>query len=279
MKTALLLSVTMLLATVTHGQSMEDVIYKTDGSILRGSIIEQDFTNKRYRIQLKGGSIFGVAETDIQKITKEPVFTSPQTLVASTPITAIQPEAQAPSQMPMQSLMPQPDPISSVLHIGTLGHNIHYPIDGFFEDRERVERYTGARLAMELIHSDHIATRYGLEGGSLDTVEIIDSNNNVLDEFEASYEKDYMGVDASVILSTNLQKGWQFHTGLGIFNHIYITDNESEQFTGSQIEIGLGYSWENVQLGFQLEGMMSSDYPDEVDSQTSATLQLGFNFR
>lgn len=279
MKAGLLL-VTILLTTTSYSQTLEDVIYKTDGSILRGSIIEQDFTNKRYRIQLQGGSIFGVAEVDIQKITKEPAFnpspTVPQTQTAQIP------NVVQPSYLGTMGNNPVPEPIAltdSVLSFGILAHSVHYPTNNLFEDTEEVERYKGARLAMELIHSDHIATRYGLEGGSLDRIEVVDGDNDVIEEYEASYDRDFMGIDASVILSTNLQKGWQFHTGLGLFNHIYITDNESEQYTGSQFELGLGYSWQSVQLGFQVEAMLSSDYPDNVSGQTSASLQLGFNFQ
>lgn len=273
---ALIVGIAVLFSSASYSQSMEDVIYKSDGSILRGSIIEQDFTNQRYRIQLQGGSIFGVAESDILKITKEPTFNHRVEPIAQT-YSTIQPTSIQPISHTANS---QPTAlIDSVLSLGFLAHSVHYPTNDAFNDNERVERFKGARLAMELIHSEHLATRYGLEGGSLDRIEIINEDNDVLDEFAPDYEREFLGIDASLILSTNLQRGWQFHTGLGLFNHIYVTDDQSEQYTGSQLELGLGYSWQSVQLGFQVEAMLASDYPDEVSGQTSASLQLGFNFQ
>ncbi len=58
-------------STAVHSQSSQDVIYKKDGSILRGVIIEQDFNNNIYKIQLAGGSIFVVQGEDLERISKE----------------------------------------------------------------------------------------------------------------------------------------------------------------------------------------------------------------
>ena len=275
----LILIMAMSLAAATHSQSTEDVIYKTDGSILRGTIIEQDFTNQRYRIQLQGGSIFGVAESDIQKITKEPIF---KAQIAAEPQQLPTPEAVTAS-----SFTPVPTPqkiathqgIDSVLYIGPMGHNLYYPIENTYQEIEKVERYKGLRLGMENILSEHIAARFGLEGGSLSSIQLIDSDNDVIDELPTTFERDYLGLDATLVLSTNLQKGWQFNTGLGLFSHTYVTDSESEHFSGSHLELGVGYSWQSVQLAVHGRAMLGSDYPDEIDGQSSVSLQLGFNFQ
>jgi hypothetical protein len=47
-----------------------DVVYLTDGSVIRGMIIEQ-FPNKSLKIETRDGSIFGIDFSRIQKITKE----------------------------------------------------------------------------------------------------------------------------------------------------------------------------------------------------------------
>lgn len=69
----------LLLSALSHSTEYEDVIYKKDGSILRGTLIEQDFENKRYKIQLTGGSVFVIEQTDVIKITKEVPITHKQT--------------------------------------------------------------------------------------------------------------------------------------------------------------------------------------------------------
>ncbi|MCW5909019.1 MAG: hypothetical protein KIS94_14230 [Chitinophagales bacterium] len=57
-------------------ESMEDVVYLKSGNIYRGIIIEQ-VPNESIKIQIAGGSVFSIAVSEIQKITKEQRWKSP----------------------------------------------------------------------------------------------------------------------------------------------------------------------------------------------------------
>lgn len=56
--------------------NLEEVVYLKNGSILRGTIIEQ-IPNQTLKIQTKDGSVFVCNFSEIEKITKEKVFISP----------------------------------------------------------------------------------------------------------------------------------------------------------------------------------------------------------
>lgn len=58
-----------------QGQNMEDVIYLKNGSIIHGTIIEQ-VPNESLKIKTKDGSVFVYKMADLDKITKEPIHNS-----------------------------------------------------------------------------------------------------------------------------------------------------------------------------------------------------------
>lgn len=57
-------------ATLSYGQSLQDVVYPKNGSIIRGIIVEQ-VPNQSLKIQTKDKNIFVFNFTEIEKITKE----------------------------------------------------------------------------------------------------------------------------------------------------------------------------------------------------------------
>lgn len=71
---SILLGIFMLVATVASAQTLEDAIYLKNGTIYRGTIIEQ-VPGETYKIQITGGTVFSVTVAEVQKITKEPVKT------------------------------------------------------------------------------------------------------------------------------------------------------------------------------------------------------------
>jgi len=58
-------------------QSLEDVVYLKDGSIIRGIIIEQ-IPNVSLKIQTRDGSVFVFPMEKVEKISKEPRITGPE---------------------------------------------------------------------------------------------------------------------------------------------------------------------------------------------------------
>lgn len=64
---------TFLATTSLFAQPLEDVVYLKDGTIVRGTIIEQ-IPDELLKIQTQGGSMFVYTLEDIAKIVKEPVL-------------------------------------------------------------------------------------------------------------------------------------------------------------------------------------------------------------
>ncbi len=76
-QTILLLIITIFaFETSTAQNTVEDVLYLKNGSILRGRIIEF-IPEQHVKIQILGGSIFNYPSTEVLKITKESVFRDP----------------------------------------------------------------------------------------------------------------------------------------------------------------------------------------------------------
>lgn len=74
MKKATTFFLTLLISAFAFGQATnwEEVIYLKDGSIIRGTIIEQ-IPNKSIRIQTKDRNVFSYNMDEIEKITKEEI--------------------------------------------------------------------------------------------------------------------------------------------------------------------------------------------------------------
>jgi len=284
----------VMISQLAMAQNLEDVIYKTDGSILRGNLIEQDFTNGRYKIQLQGGSVFSIAQEEIKKITKEAPFSSNTGAAVDISIQNNPTINQSPSLAQTQTSPPSiaattlgsytaplAPSIDNVIYLGFLSHTVSTPdfrLASRNENYERDESYTGLKLAFQANHSKHFATHYAIETAKLKTVEIVDSNSNTvatIDEFESSR---YLGLYTSIIASTNLQQGWQFFSGAGLFSHNYFADSSIERYQGARLELGLGYSWQSLQVLLHLGINVSDDYPEEVSSVSGGSLELGFNF-
>ena len=264
---------TMLLCTYLHGQVLEDVIYKKDGSILRGLLIEQDFANGRYKIQLQGGSIFSINKDDIEKLTKEaPLASQTNTPTATqTPATIAQPPAQ---EYPLPSITPD-EGINGVFYIGSMVHTL--TVASYVG--ETTFSYTGINLAGQYNFNKHLGLYADINLGKYSERKDTDiygntatySGNDLTDE-------SYTSSQVTLILSTNLYQGWQIFTGLGAYTEAYTTEDDAFSASGSDFQLGLGYSWRTLQILLRINVLNSSDYSDNVDSSTTGHLQLGFNF-
>lgn len=266
-------------STTVHSQSSQDVIYKKDGSILRGVIIEQDFNNNIYKIQLAGGSIFVVQGEDLERISKEnikqhnPTY---QTEPNFRPASEANPVEVNPHYFPTAY---QAKPITNtqhVVYIGTLSHNIAAPY--LYDNNLSVEyNYTGIKLAVQKNHDQHIATHYTLNIGTLSSVELVNDDNEVLAKDDDFDPQNYLGLSAAVIASTNLQYGWQFFTGGGINHDEYSFVVGETTHTGLSLELGLGYAWTNAQAILRYQTYLLHDYPDELDID-GINFEMGFHF-
>jgi len=271
----ILWTVALLMAAFsTQAQNLEDVIYKKDGSVLRGTLVEQDFENGRYKIQLQGGSLFSVNKADIEKITKEAPTSSISNAngininIDNNPVINQNPVV---NQNPVANAYALNDrsqrEIKSVFYIGSMGKS-------FMDDEQQFgASYSGLNLAYQANASKHIAIYTALNIGSLSTMTM---NGVELDVSDVSDEK-YRSVEIDALLSSNNFQGWQFYTGLGLFSENYSTSSQSDSYTGTNFILGIGYSWQALQAQLRMAFNNSPDYNDAY-SHVNANLQLGFNF-
>ena len=268
-----------LVSQLTLSQNLQDVIYKKDGSILRGSLIEQDFENGRYKIQLTGGSVFSVTKEDIEKITKEAPTGSTNNAgvniniennptINQTPVieqnTSNQPNPYIAAYLARNKIVP----FNHVIMVGYMGQTI---VNG---DDNGV-RYNGLTIAYQYNFTKHLALHSDFTNATY-SGEVIDGET--YETYGTGAEDNTMrSIEVSGQLSTNNYRGMQFYTGLGMFSENYDTNYGSESVKGTAFTLGMGYSWKAVQTHLRIALKESSDYADDF-SGTKINLQVGFNF-
>lgn len=274
----LLLS-TLLISALATANTLEDVIYKKDGSVLRGTLIEQDFANGKYKIQLNGGSVFSVDKADIEKIGKEaPIANGPNSGVNininNSPVINQNPQVEQ-SVVQNTGNNETPHKTRGTFYIGTMSHTLK--TSTIIGDSEFT--YSGLNLGGQLNANQHFAIYTDLNLGTFSEKQETDRfGNTTTFSGDDLADESYTSAQIGVILSTNLYQGWQFFTGLGVFSESYSTDEDSSTASGSDFQLGLGYSWQTLQVALRVNILNSSDYSDAVDSSTTGHLQLGFNF-
>ena len=275
-------------------QASEDVIYKKDGSILRGTLVEQDLENGKYKIQLKGGSIFSISKTEIIKISKETLPNSTGSSnngvnihIENNPNINLDPHTQE-IQRPPAETSPPPSatshttqqPLMETYHPSVTRDRKHSIRIGAMK-KELVDSdetglsYQGANIAYQYNFDKHLALYSELNTGDIDNW-LIAGREHELPTFIRNGSR-YQGVEASVMLSTNNYYGWQFYGGIGLFSENYTFPDRSNNADGAVATLGMGYSWKALQV--QLRGSLhnSSDYKEDYSSN-NFTFQLAFNF-
>lgn len=268
-----------LIGQLAMAENLQDVIYKKDGSVLRGSLIEQDFTNGTYKIQLMGGSVFNITKDEIEKITKEAPFNNAANSqsdininVENNPSINQAPVVTQTPQVTQTALQPTynyvPKEINSYKHVYSIGK---FSKD-FTNDDEDGISYEGFSLAYQYNFDKNFAFYAEHSRAKLDAIiedgDYYDVGND--------YNQKYRSTRVAAILSTNHYAGWQFYAGLGIFEEKESNTFSEYKSTGNTVILGLGYSWEKLQLQFRVGVDDSSDYDSEI-SGTTANLQLGLN--
>jgi hypothetical protein len=279
--TAALLIVTLsVMTSLAFAQNLEDVIYKKDGSVLRGTLVEQDFENGRYKIQLQGGSLFSVEKADIEKISKEAPLNGTANNngininIDNSPTINQNPVVEqdaAVSPAFNQRTASQKASFDHVVYIGSMAKSWIIE-DDFFGDSG--ETYTGLNLAYQRNFNKHIALYSALNTGSISTYTRYGT------EYEVSAndpDVKFLSYELDALLSTNNYEGWQLYTGLGLFSERFSVGSNSNSFSGTNFIFGLGYSWESLQVQLRVAINNSSDYADnEINSL--GNFQMGFNF-
>jgi hypothetical protein len=277
----LLLSL-LLLSGLSHSQDLQDVIYKKDGSVLRGVLIEQDFNSGRYKIQLNGGSVFSIEKADIEKITKEAPLNGAANNgaininIENNPNINQNPSTEVHASAVANNAPVQDETFKHVLFIGTMGHGL--TASSVYGNS--IISYSGFNIGGQLNFNKHLALYADYNRGKLK--EIILQPNFGPEETvtEGLADETYSALQVAAILSTNLYQGWQFFTGLGISKEGYKENdtNESMDFTSTGVQFGLGYSWRTLQTMLRVNILSDSDYPEHLTDAATVNLQVGFNF-
>jgi len=268
-----------LASQIALAENLQDVIYKKDGSILRGNLIEQDFTNGTYKIQLIGGSVFNITKDEIEKITKEAAFNqAAQTQqgininVENNPSITQTPQITQAPQVTQTALQQAynyaPEAINSYKHVYSIGS---FSKDFTNENDDGVS-YEGFSLAYQYNFDTNFAFYAEHNRAKLDAIILGDDYYDTNDP----YNEKYRSTRVAAILSTNNYEGWQFYAGLGLFEEKLTSDVYDESASGSTVILGLGYSWQKLQLQVRIGIDDSSDYENNI-SGTTSNIQIGLN--
>lgn len=276
---ALLFALGLSCMAFNAAYGVEDVVYTKDGSVLRGKLIEQDFENNRYKLQIDGGSVLAIAKEDISKITKEP---SAQLPTSKSSNKKMSPKLKTRSSHGKvhNSVPPKPATFNTV-YFGRVYHETSEPYKDHLSNNSYTQfhNYRGFRAAFQHEHSEHIATLYALETAKLDTITIEDKDrNDTIYNLNLPETVRYLGVKSSVIASTNLNKGWQFYLGGGLFYDTYFQDSGNSNNFGLRYDFGLGYSWYNCQAMLRFSGDLTNNQPNSKAESAEAVIDFGFNF-
>lgn len=157
--------------------------------------------------------------------------------------------------------------------IGTMYHSLN--VRTLNDQRDYV--YRGLNLAVQLDIHKHWGLYAGLNAGELNKIQV--DNNTSIKTYSGSQAPNdtYINTQLGLILSTNLDRGWQFFTGLAAFSERYSESFGSTRISGIACHFGSGYSWEEFQVTARYSGLNSSEYPDDFGSEVW-NLQLGINF-
>lgn len=277
--------------------NLEDVIYQTDGSILRGELIEQDFAAGTFKIRLMGGSIFSVKREDIIKITREASLqhTSASTKTPSVNVEVTQSGITNHNESPVAT-----EPDANVVALNST--NGHYPAPQFTNKNDSIPphvlilgrasryyqysdefselevTYRGATLGYQANLSEHFSLYFDYSRGQFDDDKFEDDNGPFSAASPELEDSHFSSIQALALLSTgNKRNGWQAAAGAGVFTETIKYDTFSEEATGSVWMLSGGYSWEHLQLQLRYFGFNSADYDDDLESADAVSLQLGWN--
>jgi len=268
----------LLSSAISHSSTYEDVIYKSDGSILRGTLIEQDFENKRYKIQLSGGSVFVVEQSDISKITKE------APLHPDVPKERLTHSSTQQTYTPVYKNSMGPLDTHYTFYVGPFSHRRSQPYNpyGFVildSNLSSNEVFHGVQFGFQHIVSKNLAMLYTIEKAKLKEIVIEDEDTNEdLYTHEPSEDIAFLGKKITATLSTNLYKNWRFFAGLGVFHNDYKKDSGDEKLYGTLVNLGMGYSWSNMQWMLRAGADISNNEQDIDYSLFDISLTMGINF-
>ena len=222
---------------------MEDVIYLNNGSVIRGTIVENRPKEGIYKIQTSNGNVFVYEQDDIDKITKEAKTGTAQGGVVvniNNTNTNTNTNEAKPAAAPTVVATPKEIQRRHSIGIGTYGITS--------KDKNDVEtKFNGGAFTYQYGINNHIAFR-----ASLYSTEHKD-NKDLTDG----------GVEAHFLLTNNARnKGFKIYIGAGGYSETMKNKNSStdEKYSGGSLMIGLGYNFDRVAIDLMGTGRQAKDY-------------------
>jgi len=133
-------------------------------------------------------------------------------------------------------------------------------------DGEENDDFTGFNLSSTYAYSDNVAVR-------------VQYYSLAHDDFS---ELDLAGFDAVAFYGTGLlSKGFKAYIGGGFFSESMENEYFDEDFSGAQINGGIGYNWDAISLELSVGIRSTGDYEDFVDESdvTAISCALTVSYR
>jgi hypothetical protein len=172
-------------------------------------------------------------------------------------------------------------PTMNTFYIGRVYHEASEPYLGHqsIHNYTQYQNFRGLRAAFQRKHSRHIATLYALETAKLDTMTVEDKErNDTVYNLNLPENILYIGLKSSVIASTNLQKGWQFYVGSGVFYDTYLKDSGDKDNYGIRYDFGFGHSWYHCQAMLRFSGDLTNSQSNSDAESAEMVMDFGYNF-
>ncbi|HFD32850.1 MAG TPA: hypothetical protein ENJ28_09125 [Gammaproteobacteria bacterium] len=246
--TALVTALT--LPTMLFAAEMEDVIYLNNGSIIRGTIVENIPKEGIYKIQTANGNVFVYEQDDIDKITKEAKTGAAQGGVVvninNTNTNTNTNEAKPAAAAPAVVAPPKEEQRRHSIGIGSYGIT--------FKDKDDLEsKFAGGALTYQYGINNHIAFRASIYST----------------EHEDNKDTTNGGMEGHFLLTNNARnKGFKIYIGAGGYSETMKNKNSStdKKYSGGSLIIGLGYNFDRVAIDLVGTGRKAEDYDMPKDT-------------
>lgn len=257
------------LSQYSIAQTNMGVTHNKDGNVLKSHILENNFQRSQYDIELQGGKLLEVSKIDVQQVQHEKSSLEPISLDQSY-------QGYPTSKPDIKPNIPQAlEDISGSLYLGSSTHTLTTHTGSFTQDSV----YTGISMAGQIHLNRFFALYTEFNLGSFSKLKITDElGGRITQSGNELADESYLSKQIGLIISTNLNTGWQVFTGAGAFSERYSTSDASFEAYGGSLQMGLGYSWQNFQITSRLQYFYSPDYPETVKESSTGHIQLGFNF-
>ncbi len=295
----------LLCSVMSVASELEDVIYKKDGSILRGEMTEVNTEGSFYVIRLLGGLTFTVHKQDILRITKEEkIPASPQPIATqktqrTTPIYlrsyglfdrlyfalgGDRPDNGSQPSLPIKKY--EPVKYRQSIHYGQFAHTYRL----ISNDYTKEYTFSGHSATYQWVYNQQWMLSTSLSQGLLESIYFKDRHsgfNTANDRHHSLHTDDFADAKAtqfkSVALFSNHYARFHYYSLGGglVFDKAYYRGplgDLDEQTFGAIAMAGFGLNIRRVKLQLHYFRHLSTGYSHTVKKVDGAELTIGLRF-